>query len=60
MAFSGFGAGKVLFGLGRRFVRRLMASVMPMQIGKKGVNGPAQKIKQTDAMIDAHFQPNSA
>lgn len=31
-----------------------------MHIGKKGVNGPAQKTRQAEAMTDAHVQPNIA
>lgn len=31
-----------------------------MQIGKNGVNGPAQKTRQAEAMTDAHVQPNIA
>lgn len=44
----------------RRSDQRFIARVMAMQIGKKGVNGPAQKTRQADAMTDAHVQPNIA
>ena len=44
----------------RRSDQRFIARVMAMQIGKKGVNGPAQNTRQVDAMTDAHVQPNIA
>ena len=40
----------------QRFIDRVMA----MQIGKNGVNGPAQNTRQVDAMTDAHVQPKMA
>ena len=44
----------------RRSDQRFIAKVMAMQIGKNGVNGPAQKTRQAEAMTDAHVQPNIA
>ena len=60
IAFSGFGAVGASSALALPPVHRLMDSVIPMQIGKNGVNGPAQNTRQADAMTDAHFQPNTA
>ena len=59
IAFSDFGADTVSWCLVQHSPHRLMDNVMPMQIGKNGVNGPAQNIKQADDMIEAHFQPDN-
>lgn len=53
-------ASYLFFLFFRRSDQRFIARVMAMQIGKKGVNGPAQNTRQVDAMTDAHVQPNIA
>ena len=35
----------------------LINKVMPIQTGKNGVNGPAQKAKQMVAIVKHHCQP---
>ncbi len=43
-----------------RSICRLIANVIPMHNGKNGVNGPAQKSRQADAITDPVFHPNRA
>ena len=59
IAFSGFETVDISCCCVRCSIHRLMYKVMPIQIGKKGVNGSVQKSRQADAITDAHFQPNT-